>query len=281
MGGRIAKAIERNGYSVTVWNRTPDTAREAAAGSSIEVAPTPRAAVAEADIVISMVTDDEASRQVWLDPTVGAMAAMPADSIAVESSTVTVDQIGALDREARRLDIGFVEAPVVGSRPQADAGSLLVLAGGHADAVAKARPVLNAYAGRVEEVGPAGHGAVLKLAINGLFGIQVAAYAEIVGLLQRTAVPEATAIELLASLPVTSPALERVLGLIHQRQFTPNFPVELVAKDFRYLRALANDLRSNTPLVESAGAVFDLGATAGEGQLDISGIAERYLVPTA
>lgn len=276
MGSRVATRIAEAGHHVTVWNRSPAAAEQLAATSdSIAQALSARDAAAGADVVISMVADVDASRSLWLDPETGVLA-VAGSAVVVEASTITRAWATSLSEAADTAGVSFLEAPVVGSRPQADAGALFVLAGGDADVVERARPVVEAYAGAIRHVGPAGTAATLKLAINGLFGIQVAAYAEVVGMLSQSGIDPADAIGLLSGLPITSPGLQRILGLFDIGDFRPNFPVELVAKDFRYLTQLADQAAAKVPLIEAAASVFDEGASSPIAGDDITGIAKLY-----
>ncbi len=277
MGVRMAANLAAAGHEVTVWNRTSAVADELSRSAPVRVASSPRRAVEGAAAVISMLTDDEASRSVWLDEDRGALAAVERDAVIVESSTLTVSMVEELSGAATRAGIDLLEAPVVGSRPQADAGALFQLVGGEEEVLERVRAVLEVNAGAIRHVGPVGTAATMKLAINGLFGVQVAAYAEVVGLLARSEVDPTEAIELLAGLPITSPGLQRILGLIAERAFEPNFPVHLVAKDLGYLARLAGDLHAEVPLCRAAGEVFASGASGDEADLDIAGIAARYL----
>ncbi|MEM9564408.1 MAG: NAD(P)-dependent oxidoreductase [Actinomycetota bacterium] len=282
MGSRIAARLAADAdHTVTVWNRTTaaSTALADEPDVTVEVASNARAAVAGADIVLSMVTDDEASRSLWLDPDTGVLAALSQTAVAIEASTITRRHAVTLGTAASEADIAFLEAPVVGSRPQAEAGALVALVGGDAETLDRVRPALASYTAAIRHLGPIGAAATAKLAINGLFGLQVAAYAEIVGLLERTGVPVDDAVDVLGGLPITSPGLQRILGLFAARDFAPNFPVALVAKDLGYLRALAAEADAETPLTEAAAAVFQAGAAGPQADLDIAGIAERYLPP--
>ena len=120
MGLRMAANLVNAGHSVTVWNRDPaKAAPRAALGAGI--AGTPKAAAGGAEIVIAMVRDDEASRRVWLDPETGALGWLGRHAIAVESSTLSVGWVKALAAAAGERGISFLDAPVVGSRPQAEA----------------------------------------------------------------------------------------------------------------------------------------------------------------
>lgn len=178
-----------------------------------------------------MVRDDEASRQVWLSPETGALAGMRNSSIAIESSTLSRKWILELGKEAQALGISFLEAPVSGSRPQAEAGQLIYFVGGDEEA------------------------AMTKLATNALLGIQVTAMAELVGILKRSGVDAGRVLQAVAGTVVCSPFAKRAADGMLAGDFAPQFPVELVAKDFGYVLAAAGtpDL---APTIAAAHRVF-------------------------
>ena len=273
MGARMARRLVDAGHDVTVWNRSRD--RVDALATTIDVRSADRAvdAVAHADLVISMVRDDSASYDLWLGDE-GALDALPRGAVLVEASTLSPGAARRLGEAAAAREIEMLEAPVIGSRPQAEAGALVSLIGGLDETLERARPRLEAYSGTILPVGAIGTAALVKLAVNGLFAIQVAAYGEIIGLLEATA-PDVDACTLLAGLPITSPGLQRVLGLIERRDFAPNFPVELVAKDLAYLESLG--ATEDLPLSGTAARVFADAASGPLAELDISGIASRYV----
>ena len=241
------------------------------------VAPTARDAVNHADVAIAMLTDDDASRSVWLDPEAGALAVVPDGCIVIEASTVTPGHARRMAAAAANRGLALLEAPVVGSRPQADAGALVALIGGDVETLERATPVIDTFAATVWHAGAIGDAATMKLAINGLFAAQVAAFGEVAGLIERSAIDTDSALDLLAGLPITAPGLQRVLGLMRGRQFDPNFPVPLVAKDLGYLDIAAEAVGADLPMMRRARAVFDAGADGAQAALDIAGIADRYL----
>lgn len=124
MGSRMAANLIKAGHSVTVWNRSPQ-ATAALASQGASVARTAKEAAGAADFVIAMLRDDEASRQVWLDPEDGALAGMRSSSIAIESSTLTPNWVRELARAMTESNVAFLEAPVSGARAQAEAGQLV------------------------------------------------------------------------------------------------------------------------------------------------------------
>lgn len=272
MGSRMAARLIGAGFAVTVWNRSPNIARPLA-DLGARVATTPRAAVQGADIVIAMLRDDEASRMVWLDTETGALGAMARGAIAVECSTLTVSHVRLLATEAARAGIRFLDAPVAGSRPQAEAGQLIFMAGGDVSALDDIRPVLGAMGGAVHYAGASGSGAVLKLAVNALFGIQVAALAELVGLLEAQGVDLARAFEIIGATPVMSPAAKGAASSMLTGAFAPMFPVELVEKDFGYVRAAGGDA---VPMADAARSVMQAAMAAGYGGDNLTGVVRLY-----
>lgn len=276
MGSRLAINYANAGHNVTVWNRTPSTADALADQHRLTVAATPRAATNGANIVVSMLTDDTATEAVWLDPQTGALAGLGPDSIAIDSSTITPAMASTLGTAARDAGRFFLEAPVVGSRPQAEAGALLYLIGGDTEVLERAKPLIEVNAGAIRHVGEVGAAATMKLAINGLFGIQVAAYAEILALIERSGLDTATASDILRNLPITSPGLQRIVGLFETQDFAPNFPIDLVAKDFGYLHQLATELGGPHPVTTATTKLYNNAAGGPARDLDIAGIATQY-----
>jgi 3-hydroxyisobutyrate dehydrogenase len=153
MGSRMAANLIKAGYQVTVWNRNPSAVQALVAAGAL-AAPTPKEAARDADFVIAMVRDNEASRQVWLDSDTGALAGMSSHAIAIESSTLTAQWIREL---AARLDeraVSLLDAPVVGSTPQAEAAQLIYFVGGDAGTLARSEDVLKAMGSSIHHVGP-------------------------------------------------------------------------------------------------------------------------------
>ena len=134
MGSRMAANLLKAGHAVTVWNRSP-AAAEALVASGARKASSPMAAAESADFVFAMVCDDDASQNVWLDSTNGALAGMHPGAVAIESSTLTPEWIRELSEHFRAKGISLLDAPVSGSRPQAEAAQLVYLIGGDAKAL--------------------------------------------------------------------------------------------------------------------------------------------------
>lgn len=275
MGARMAARLLDAGHTVTVWNRTPERAAPlVAAGARLGASPCD--AASGADIVVSMVTDDDASRAVWTGPE-GALAGLATGAVAVESSTLSPSWTTDLAASVRDAGATFLDAPVAGSRPQADAGALIYLVGGDAEAVERVRPVFEVLGGAVHHVGPVGQGAAIKLAVNALYAVQVAAVAEQLAMLRAAGVDEARAAEVLGATPVASPAAVGAMGAIVARRFDPLFPIDLVEKDLRYAVAASRAGGAEAPVTEAARAVFGRAQEAGLGGDNITGVAQLGL----
>ena len=275
MGARMATRLIAAGHDVCVYNRTAERAAPLQQLGA-RIARSPRDAAEQADIVIAMVTDDAASRALWLDKETGALAALGTGALAIESSTLTPAWVSDLAAAAAARGVGFLDAPVAGSRPQAEAGQLIYLVGGAAPDLERAKPVLAVLGGAIHHVGPVGQGTAMKLAVNAFFGVQVAAMGEVLGLLRRAGVATDAAAEILGALPVTSPALKGIAGLMAARNFAPLFPIDLVAKDFHYIAAAAQAAGADLPVAAAAGDVFTRAKDAGLGGDNIAGVVQLF-----
>lgn len=272
MGSRMAMRLLQAGHAVTVSSRQRSRAQVLEAAGATWGG-SPREAAARAEVVLAMVTDDEASRQVWLHEAHGALHGLRPGAIAVEQSTLSPAWVEALESEATRHGAAFVAAPVIGSRPQAEAGQLVVLAGGPATAVAAIDPVVRAMAAAVHPLPSPAVAMRLKLAVNALFAAQVAAWAEVLGMLARAGVTAEAAAELLLGTPVASPALRgAVLAIVAQR-FEPQFPIALVHKDLQCFVDAARSVEAQVPTVTAVRDAYAHALAAGHGDANITAIA--------
>lgn len=275
MGSRMVKQLLKAEFPVVVYNRSHDRLRTLEVDGATIVG-SPREAARRSQVVISMVTDDKASREVWLDDEVGAAAGLRNNAIAIESSTVTPGWVRELGGKIEEAGARYLAAPVVGSRPQADAGGLIYLVGGAAATLAAAREVLQAMGSTIHHIGGPGDAATMKLAVNALFGCQVAVLAEVVGLIGRAGIDVKNALSVIASMPVASPALQAVGAQIVARSFAPLFPVKLVEKDFCYLEETAHALAAELPACSAVSKVYASAHRKGLGSENISGIVRLY-----
>jgi 3-hydroxyisobutyrate dehydrogenase len=275
MGSRMAAHLIKAGHAVTVWNRGTKKA-EPLVALGAKIAGTPNAAAANANIVISMLRDDDASRQVWTSADTGAMPAMRKGALAIECSTLTVEHIKSLANQAQSYGISFIDAPVAGSRPQADAAQLIFFAGGSVQDVAKAEPILKHMGGAVHHAGAAGSGAATKLMVNALFGIQLAALAELIGFAKKSGFDVAKLVEIIGATPVCSPAAKLAAGTMLAGNFAPMFPIDLVAKDFSYVERVAAAVSAEVPVSKATATAFVGAVASGLAAENITAIAKLY-----
>jgi 3-hydroxyisobutyrate dehydrogenase len=274
MGSRMAANLIKSGHRVTVWNRSPQAARPLI-DAGARYAQTPKAAATGADFVMSMVRDNEASRQVWLDPQTGAVEGMSAGTIAIESSTLTVEWVRELGANFEERALSLLEAPVVGSTPQAESAQLIYFVGGDAGVLERTEAVLKALGSAIHRVGPLGSGALAKLATNTLLGIQVTALAELIGMLKRSDADVARVLEAISATPAWSMVAGRVSALMLADDFAPQFPVELIEKDFGYmLQTAASD--SAAPTIAAARGVFRIAIEHGLGKDNMTGVVKLF-----
>jgi len=274
MGSRMAANLLAAGHQVTVWNRTP-AAAEALVSQGAVQAFTPKQAAEGADFVIAMLRDDVASRQVWLDADTGAILSMRPGAIAIESSTLSPDWVKELGMRLEVKDISLLEAPVSGSRPQAEAGQLVYLVGGDEQVLERSRSLLETLGSAVHHVGSLGNGALVKLTTNALLGIQVAALAEIIGLLKHNDVDPEQALKAMSATSVWSPVATVMSNSMLSNNFAPMFPVELIEKDFGYALQAAGSL-SSAPTTTAVRDVFRLAMAQGLGQENMTSIVKLF-----
>ena len=274
MGSGMAGRLLDAGYPLTVWNRTPDKT-QALADRGAKVAQSPRQAVAGATVVISMLADVPVCRDVWLGRGEAILGTAPG-TVLVESSTITVEWIEELDRAANEHGCELVDAPVTGSKPQAAAGQLLFLAGGSSAALDSITPILKAMGRDVVHVGPVGSGARLKLINNFLSGVQTAALAEAISMIERSGLDLQKSLGVLTEGAPGSPIVKLLSGRMTARQYEPQFLLRLMAKDLRYAIAEADQQALDLDMGRAALRVFEHAITAGLGEDDMSAVVEQF-----
>jgi 3-hydroxyisobutyrate dehydrogenase len=277
MGAAMARRLIDHGFEVTVWNRNPARATSLAdAGARTAVTPADAARGAEA--VIAMLADDEASRVVWLGDS-GALASMERGALAIDSSTLTVEWMRELGASAAARGIAFLDAPVTGSKRQAEEGVLNFLVGGGAQDVERARALFMAMGRGHVHVGPTGSGAMMKLINNFLCGVQVASLAEAVAMAERSGIDAKLAGDVLAAGSPGSPLVKMVVQRMIARDYTPNFLVPLMVKDLTYVIDTFGSAGIELADARAARERFATAAGAGYREQDIAAVVEPLRRP--
>lgn len=272
MGRGMAMNLLKAGFPLTVCNRTRARAESLQAEGAV-VADSPADAAKNAAVVLAMLADDAASRAAWLGER-GALAAMQPGSVVVDCSTLSPDWVAELDQAARSRGLGMVEAPVTGSRPQAEAGQLTFLAGAQAETLEKVRPVLRSMSKEILHLGPVGSGAQLKLINNFLCAVQVTSFAEALAWIERTGLDRAAALEFLKKGAPGSGILNAMAERMTKRTYEVNFLLRLMAKDVRYAQAAAAQYGVPLSMAEPVQAMFRKAQEQGHGEQDMAAVAE-------
>jgi 3-hydroxyisobutyrate dehydrogenase len=270
MAARLLEA----GHEITVWNRSPSAA-EALVATGAKVARTPKEAASGAEYVLAMLRDNDASRQVWLEAGTGAFEGMSKEAIAIESSTLTAEWVRELGAHATERGLRLLEAPVVGSTPQAESGQLMYLVGGDTEAYLQSQSVLTALGSNIQHVGPLGSGALAKLVTNTMLGIQLTAIAELIGMLKHSGADVSRVLDVVSKTPAWSPVAARVSSLMLAGNFAPQFPIELIEKDFGYMLQSAES-DSQAPTIAAARSVFRSAAERGLGRENMTAVVKLF-----
>ena len=274
MGAAMAGRVAAAGHPLTLWNRTRATAESVAAGlPGASVATTAREAAAAADVVVVSLADDAATRATYGGAD-GLVAGLARGSVVADTSTVAPETIRALADPVRATGAELVDTPVSGSVTTVESGGILVMAGGDATAVERARPALESFAQRIILVGPLGSGATMKLAVNAMvFGLNQT-LAESLVLAERAGVGRELAYEVFASSAAGAPFVGyKRAAFVHPESAPVAFALDLVAKDLDLAAALAAAVGAEVPQLRTNRLVVGDAIDAGLGDADMSALA--------
>ena len=253
MAGRYIDA----GFDVTLWNRNKAKAEDLIARGA-RWASSPADAAIDADAVVTMVADDEASRAVWLGEN-GAASTMKAGTLAIECSTVSYDHALHLAHELRRRGLTYIDCPVTGLPDAAASGKLTLLVGAEPADLEKARPFLAPLSTTIRHFGAAGAGTVYKLVNNLMGAIQIAGLAEGLAIAEQAGLDMKLVLEAIETGVAASPQVIRHSRRMAARDFSgATFTSALRHKDAAYAVALAESLLSAEPILgRAAVAAYD------------------------
>jgi 3-hydroxyisobutyrate dehydrogenase-like beta-hydroxyacid dehydrogenase len=260
MGSRIAKRLLDGGQELTVWNRSPEKAEALGA----PLAASPAEAASEAEVLITMVADPPALAAVTEGPE-GVAAGADENTTVIEMSTVGP---AAIERLASVLRGQLLDAPVLGSLNEAEAGTLSIFVGGD-EAVFERRRELLEVLGKPIYIGPSGSGAAAKLVANSTLITVIGALGEALALADALGLSREKAFEVLGTTALATQA-ERRRPALESGEFSPRFPLRLARKDADLIAELGLDLR----LTEAGRSWL---AEAGDGDQDYSAVLLRIL----
>jgi len=280
MGRPMGQNLLRAGFPLVVWNRSKDKAADLVRGGA-KLAASPREAAAQADILITIVSDPPALEQVLWGPQgatekTGALDGLRPGSVLVDSSTVSPDLARRVAGACAERRVDFLDAPVTGGTWGAEKGELVFMVGGRAEVLERVRPVLAAMGQRFFLLGPNGAGQTVKLGMNLLLALEVDALAEALALVTAAGVPAERLIEVMQSSMGRSPLLDVKAPLILKNEFPPSFPLRLMHKDIRLALELARQLGTPLPAAAAAYATFSAVKDASPDDPDFAAIARFW-----
>ncbi|MGZ4311345.1 MAG: NAD(P)-dependent oxidoreductase [Solirubrobacteraceae bacterium] len=272
MGSRLAGRLLDAGHQVYATNRTRSKAEPLIARGLIW-RDTPRQVAAAADITFSMVSDDAALRAITAGAE-GILAGLGPNKLYVDMSTVSPAVSTDVAAQVRAAGAQMLDAPVSGSLPQTEAGSLAIMVGGPADAFRRSQRLLRQLGQTVTHVGANGQGLVLKLAINVSLAAQPLAFAEGLLLATRSGIDPELAAEVMSTSPIGSPMLRARVPLFLDPDHPAWFDMRMMQKDIRLAQAVGESLGSPTPAAGLADRWLERARSLGYADRDIAAFGE-------
>jgi len=274
MGSRMAANLCRAGFEVHAWNRTRARAEELAADHGAVVADTPAQAAAAAGIAITMVVDSPEVEEVLFGSD-GAAEGLRDGGVAIDMSTIAPSASRAIADRLREQGTSFLDAPVTGSKPKAEDGTLTIMVGGDAAEFERAKPLFEAMGKLVLHVGPQGHGSMVKLINNTVAAVNTAALAEGIAAGRRADLDLDKLIEVIAAGSGASAMLDLKAQPIIQRDYEPLFKLGHMLKDVRHCLAEAENLGVPMRVAAATETLYAEADDAGHYDDDFAAVAEQ------
>jgi len=266
MGAAMARNLLRSGHAVRVWNRSTDKAAPLAADGA-EVAANPAEAVRHADVVLTMLYDGDAVREVMRE----AFPAVQQDALWVQSTTVSLDDVDSLGAEAAEHGLVYYDAPVLGTRQPAEAGQLTVLVAGPRARRGELTPIFDAVGARTVWLDNPGDATRLKLVANSWVLALTHAGAETLSLAEALGVDPDKFFELIAGGPLDNGYLRAKTGLVRDDKLSPaSFAVATAEKDARLIAEAGRRHGVRLDLAEAGAERFRRAVEQGHGDKDMA-----------
>jgi 3-hydroxyisobutyrate dehydrogenase-like beta-hydroxyacid dehydrogenase len=250
MGSRVAQRLLAHGYKLVVFDRNRTKAEALVPNGAVPVNDIVELARC-ADVILSCLTNDDAVHSVYAGPD-GALAGARPGTVVLEMSTVSPDTSRELHKQAARVGVDVMDVAISGSTPAAEQGTLTLLAGGNADLFYAAQPIFDAIARQYFHLGPSGAGTTMKLVVNTLLGVGMQAIAEAVVLGEGAGLNRKLLLDVLSKTAVVAPAHVGKLVRIERNDYSLQFPLSLMNKDFQLILKTAAKENVPVPATEAA-----------------------------
>ncbi len=273
MGSRMAANLTRADYELTVWNRTTSTAESFAAEHGCVVATSPREAAAGAEIVFSMVVDGPQVEQVLLGEDGAAAGASPG-TLFVDCSTIGPDDAIRIGTALRERGFGFLDAPVTGSSPRAQDGTLTFMIGGSDEDFAHAKPAIETMGRLIIHAGQLGHGQLIKVINNALAAINATALGQALLVAARAGASLDALLEAGMGGSGGSTMMNLKSGPMREHDYTPLFKLDHMLKDVRLCLDQARAEGMPFPFAQETERVLATASELGFGEDDFAALIE-------
>jgi 3-hydroxyisobutyrate dehydrogenase-like beta-hydroxyacid dehydrogenase len=272
MGSRIAQRLLDRGYQLTAYDLDP-TQLETITDRGGTAANTVDDLAQSADVILSCLTNDAAVLSVYTGPE-GVFAGAKAGTVVLEMSTISPETSRELHRLGAQRDIEVLDVAISGSTPAAEQGILTLLAGGNSAVFRAAEPIFQSFAKQYFLLGDSGSGTAMKLVVNTLLGVGMQAIAEAVVLGEKAGLDRERLLEVLSKTAVIAPAHVGKLARAAANDYSPQFPLRLMNKDFQLILKAAAREHVAMPATEAAFCVNSEELTDDE-EKDFSAVLRR------
>ncbi len=250
MGSRIAQRLLAHGYKLLVYDKNLANAATIATQGAT-VAKNIQELASTVDVILTCLTNDEAVRSVYTEPE-GVFSSAQPGSVVIEMSTISPDTSRELHGLGARRSIEVLDVAISGSTPAAEQGALTLLAGGSGDLFRAAQPIFETIAKQYFLLGDSGSGTAMKLVVNTLLGVGMQAIAEAVVLGEKAGLDRDRLLEVLSKTAVIAPAHVGKLARAAVNDYSPQFPLRLMNKDFELILKAAAKEHVSMPATEAA-----------------------------
>ena len=270
MGEAMATNLVKNGFDVTVWNRTRNKCRNFTSLGAHQ-AENPCDVIAASDITFAMLADPPAAREVFMGPK-GVRESISTDKAYVDMSTVDDITAIVISEEVAAAGGRFLEAPVSGTKRPAQDGSLLILVAGDRDLYDEVAPAFDVMGKKSVFLGEAGQAARMKLVINMIMGGMMTALCEGMSLGQKGGLSGEQILEILDDGALANPLFKIKGSLMLQEDFSTSFPLKHMQKDLRLALALGDALEHPLPSSAATNETFKRARAAGLSEKDFAAV---------
>jgi 3-hydroxyisobutyrate dehydrogenase len=273
MGSRMAANVAAAGHELTVWNRTTSTAEQFCSEHRAELAETPAAAAAQAEVAITMVVDGEQVEQVLLGEQ-GVVHGAGEGTLCVDCSTIGPSWTRTIAAGLAEHGLAMVDAPVTGSAPKATDGTLTMMAGGSEEDFERARPLLEAMGSRIVHAGPLGHGQMVKLINNAVAATNAAVIGQALLLGARAELDLDALIEVMRAGSGASAMLDLKAGPMREHDFSTLFKLDHMLKDVRLCLDEGQAVGAPFAFAALTREILSAGSGRGLGDADFAALIE-------